>query len=261
MHSKKILTLFILFSSSLCLIAQSVTSLNLKIPTDLYFAKDPASGKSIRFNVQTKLDAISMLSSDNRNSEGIGPGQHRTMGKGRKSFLMAIPMLYNVISAAGSGNYLFGKDGGEGDVDDAVVTIAFNNAAGSPELDSKGPPILLKIATPEILTVNSTNVGTAVSSQKYLKVEPDRSMSTTISITREDRRGHVMICIFNAKNGFLLGLLNPKQNATESFTTTKDVYVIPMIKPDKSLGGAGVDQILFAVGDPKTNGSASAEEE
>ena len=59
MHSKKILTLFILFSSSLCLIAQSVTSLNLKIPTDLYFAKDPASGKSIRFNVQTKLDAIS----------------------------------------------------------------------------------------------------------------------------------------------------------------------------------------------------------
>ncbi|MGB3529857.1 MAG: hypothetical protein WBB35_10900, partial [Saprospiraceae bacterium] len=74
MHSKKILTLFILFSSSLCLIAQSVTSLNLKIPTDLYFAKDPASGKSIRFNVQTKLDAISMLSSDNRNSEGIGPG-------------------------------------------------------------------------------------------------------------------------------------------------------------------------------------------
>ena len=33
MHSKKILTLFMLFSSSLCLIAQSVTSLNLKIPT------------------------------------------------------------------------------------------------------------------------------------------------------------------------------------------------------------------------------------
>lgn len=262
MQSKRILTFFILlYYACSCVTAQSISSLNLKIPSDLYFSKDPASGKSIRFSVQTKLDAIAIMASDNRTSEGIGQGQQQTMGKGRKSFLMAIATLYNVQSASGSATYMFGQDGGEGDVDDAVVNINFGNAVSSPELDGNGPPILLKIMSSDILTVNPSNVGTTLSGQKYLKIESGRSMSTTISITREARRGRVMVCIFNARNGSILGMLNPKQNATETFITTKDVYVIPIIKPDKSTGGTGVDQIIFAVGDPKTNGSASAEEE
>jgi hypothetical protein len=57
-------------------------------------------------------------------------------------------------------------------------------------------------------------------------------------------------------------MLDPKRDEMESFTARREVWVIPIIKPDRSRpSGSAVDQINFEVGDPVVNGSVKVSEE
>ncbi|HNR06729.1 MAG TPA: hypothetical protein PKM27_05380 [Saprospiraceae bacterium] len=240
-----------------------VTNVNLQIPDSLYFSRSPGNNKGVRFDADIVLPAIHVFASDNVRSVKLVPSQAQTMGLRRKSFLLAIPLLYTISLQATTRSYHFGENGGEDKMDNALVAVSYEGKPASPEFNSAHPPVLLKLEDAAILNINHTFPGTgSTASKTYLKVDASNAQTATISINREVRRGKVMVCIFNASNGKLIGMLNPKRNGVESFTARREVWVVPIIKPDRSRpSGSAVDQINFEVGDPVVNGSVRVSEE
>ncbi len=240
-----------------------ITNVNLQIPDSLYFSKSPGNNKRVRFEANLVLPAIHVFTSDNARSVKLGAAQVQTMGLGRKSFLLAIPLLYTISLQATTRSYHFGENGGEDKMDNALVAVSYEGKPASPELNSAQPPVLLKLEDAAILNITNTFPGTGPTAGKtYLKVDASNAKTATLSINRETRRGKVMVCIFNASNGKLIGMLDPKRNGVESFTAKREVWVVPIIKPDRSRpSGSAVDQINFEVGDPVVNGSVRVSEE
>ncbi len=264
MFKKAILYLFFLCTVPLISYGQpGFSNLNLKIPESLYYSRSPANNKAIRFEADVIRSAINVFTTDNARSLNLKQSQAQSMGSGRKSFLLAIPLLYNRGLQGTTRSYHFGENGGEDNMDDALVLISYAGNPASAELNSTHPPVLLKLEDASILTITSASSGIGPTGSKtYLKVDASNSNPATITLNKEARRGKVMVCIFNASNGNMIGMLDPKRNSVESFTTRRDVWVVPIIKPNRSThSGTAVDQIIFEVGDPVVNGSVRASEE
>ena len=264
MFKKATLYLFFFFTVTLGSYSQpGFSNLNLKIPDSLYYSRSPGNNKGIRFEANTILSAINIFTSDNSRSLKLKQSQPQTMGLGRKSFLLAIPLLYNRGLQGTSRSYHFGENGGEENMDDALVVISYVGNPASTELNSTNPPVLLKLENSAILTITNGSSGTGPTGSKtYLKVNASNSNPATITLNKEARRGKVMVCIFNESNGNMIGMLDPKRNPVESFTARHNVWVVPIIKPNRSRpSGTAVDQIIFEVGDPVVNGSVRASEE
>lgn len=264
MIKKSTLFLFFLFILPFAAYSQpGFTNLNLKIPDSLYYSRSPANNKSIRFVANTILSAIDVFTSDNARSLKLKQATAQSMGVGRKSFLLAIPLLYTRSLQGTAQTLHFGENGGEDKMDDALVSISYAGNPASTELNSNHPPVLLKLEDAAILNItNASSVIGLTGTKTYLKVDASNSNTATLTLRREARRGGVLVCIFNATNGNLIGLLNPKRNSVESFTTRRDVWVVPIIKPNRSRpSGSAVDEIIFEVGDPVVNGTVRASEE
>lgn len=264
MFKKAILYLFFLFTVPLISYGQpDFSNLNLKIPDSLYYSRSPGNNKGIRFEANSILSAINIFTTDNARSSKLNQSQAQTMGLGRKSFLLAIPLLYNRGLQGTNRSYHFGENGGENNADDALVFISYAGNPASPELNSNNPPVLLKLENSAILTITNGSSGIGpTGSNTYLKVNASNSNTATITLNKEARRGKVMVCIFNASNGNMIGMLDPKRNPVESFTARRNVWVVPVTKPNRSThSGTAVDQIIFEVGDPVVNGSVRASEE
>lgn len=264
MINKAILYLFIFTHLPITSYSQpGFSNLNLKIPDSLYYNRSPANDKSIRFVADTILPAINIFGSDNSSSSTLKQNLGQTMGNGKKSFLLAIPLLYNRGLQGTIRSYHFGEYGGENSADDALVFISYAGNPASTEPNSNIPPVLLKLENSAILTIadGSSGIG-PTGSNTYLKVNASNSNTATITLNKEARRGKVMVCIFNVSNGNMIGMLDPKRNPAESFTARRNVWVVPIIKPDRSRpSGTAEDRIIFAVGDPVVNGSVKASEE
>lgn len=264
MYKKVILNVSLLLSATLTSFGQpGFSNLNLKIPDSLYYSRSPANNKSIRFEANTILSAINVFTSDNARSLKLNQAQAQSMGLGRKSFLLAIPLLYTRSLQGTTQSYHFGENGGEDKMDDALVSISYAGNPASTELNSNHPPVLLKLEDAAILNITNVTSGIGPTGTKtYLKVDASNSNTATIILRRETRRGGVLVCIFNATNGNMIGQLDPKRNPVESFTTRRDVWVVPIIKPNRSRpSGSAMDQIIFEVGDPVVNGTVRASEE
>lgn len=257
----------ILFLSVTTLNAQSVRpntpNLNLKIPTDLYYSRTPNQGKSIKFTIDVKLAAINLITTDNQNFQRLGKSSISRRAIGRTSALIAIPKLYQIRESDNGNTYSFGQDGGENNNDDATITIRYQNTAPSPTSNTNHKPLLFSVDDSEIHIVKNGRTDFK-NTEHFLKILASRNFPATIEINRKSEQGNCIVAIFDSKNGKFLGSLNPKDpnnNAAKlSFTVDTDVYVMPIIRP-KVTSNNGIDTIVFEVGDPKKNGSATSEEE
>jgi len=238
------------------------TKLNLKIPSGLYYQRMPEDDKSVLFSVESLLSSVNIFASDNFSSSALHQGQTKNFPHGRKSFLMAIPLLYKIENVLDTSIYYFGEGGGEDSLDDALVKVRYNRDQTSKPLQAQHTPVMIELEDDQIWSQKTSSDTGGFSVTKYLRVPVSGNNNATISITGESRRGKVMVCIIHERNGKLLALLNPKVNGNLSYTTDKTVFIIPFIVPNSS-GNFGLtkDTIMFVVGDPIVNGTASAEEE
>lgn len=240
-------------------------TLRLKMPADLYYAKQPGPNKHVKFTIATKLPIINLIATGSDQSERLGANSINRRTNGKPGILIAIPKLYKVGGIGNEKVFSFGKEGGEKDNDDATVTIRHQNVVASPKIPSNQPPISFQVANAEIHTeTRGSGHKDLKSTEHFLKVTATKNKTATISINRKSEQGNVIIAVFNSKNGNLLGTLNPKDpdNSAEtlSLTIDTDAYIVPVIRP-KVTTANGKDSIVFEVGDPRENGKVEAEEE
>lgn len=246
-----------------CAISLTAQNLKLKIPTDYYYARTPKQNKLIKFNIKNKLTAINLISTDNKNSQRVPKESTSRRGKGLRSILVAIPKLYQIDNENDGKVYRFGKNGGENNNDDATVRVRYQQTSASTIKESNQRPVIFSVENSEIHLAKNGN-SNFLGTQSFLKVQASKTSSATIEINRKSEQGNCIVAIFNSKNGNFLGALNPKDPdnnaATLSFTVDTDVHVVPLIRP-KVTSTNGIDSIVFEVGDPEENGSATSEEE
>ena len=257
----------LLFCFLLCSINLIGQNINLKMPTEFYYTKSPERGKRIKYTVSTKLEGINLIATGDQQSSRLGKNSvFRGNRLGVTSRLVAIPKLYSIAFATnGEKTFNFGRNGGEDRVDDATVKLTYNNDEVSTALDANYQPIIFRVTKAEIHKTEKGDADHAISNKEdFLEVEASSSNPATLTISRNPKQGNTIVAIFDAKNGKLLGSLNPKDPdnpaPTLSFTTDKTVYVIPIIRP-KVTSANGKDTIIFEVGDPEENGHVEAEDE
>lgn len=264
--AKQLFTLPVLFPDTITTDSQVVEKIKLKLSSDLFYERTPIDNqKSIKFTANAKLPVIFMICTDNSKSKKLNNGNSDKLGKGKKGSLLSIPKLYQVDRNGTKRSYLFGKEGGEQNVDDAVVHLAYDNGTASSGGTTAQSTVIFSVNSSEILTVSSTsNESGDTGTRSFLKAEASNGNTVTVSIEGKDERGNVIVCVFEESSGNLLAKLNPKDaengDAPRSYTADRSVYIIPFIRPSVSSNN-GKDDIHFLVGDPKDNGSAESEEE
>ncbi len=243
------------------------TKLNLKIPNGLYYQRTPAKEKFIEFKTDSVLNSLNIFITDNKRRFTIDINNKSSYSEmdlriGKTSYLLAVPKLFMTLYDEDSSYYSFGQNGTEDNLASAVVKIVYGNFKASPYPNVKYDPVKIKFENNRIWKHNQdVDKSAYTSSKEFLKIEVSSERKAIISIEHEERRGKVIVCILNATNGKLEEVLNPKSFTKLSFSTDHNVFVIPIIVPNQAGNfGLETDSIKFEVGDPKVNGTVSAEE-
>jgi hypothetical protein len=246
-------------------ISAQTSVLNLKFPSNTYVSSTPGQpSSSLVYSATSKLAAIDIFTSDGLKSPKLNVNAQERMGAGRRSFLLAIPKLYEVASSGATRTFKFGQNGGEDNFDDATVQISYTDRPANTSTVNN-TPIMLRIADNEILTINKTSTESgSTGARQFLLVEASSSNTANIQITRQSKQGNVMVCVFRENNGRLVATLDPKHPTNTgspiSVTVNRNVYVIPVIRP-KTTEEGGVTTVVFEVGDPRNNGTVEVDEE
>jgi len=261
---KKILTILALFVSAYTF-AQTSATLNLKLSGDLFYSRAPGSDRSIRMTLMDKIPSVLLVASDNSVSNRLQKGQPFLNGKGKRSFLVAFPALFNFTTQGSNLVFSFGQQGAENNLDQSVVRLSYRNIPASPSRSINRQSLVFPVSFSEILTVpvSGTPVG-EVSGKQFLLAEATSEKTVTIEIDREQQRGNVLVAIFSEKTGKLLATLNPKdpENASSqlSYTVNESVLIIPLIRP-RSVASGNNETVIFEVGDPREVATVTVTEE
>ena len=256
---------FIGFFLMLLTIGLNAQTMKLKVPTDLYYGRIPGQNKRIKLSITNKKQEVMMIVTDNKNN----PDSKRLTvssqlrGQGSPTFLMMIPKLYRIGNDGSDRIYNFGRGCAEGGEDDASLRLTYQNDNPSPNGPSSQPTVRILAEDNEIHTGNGSDQSIGAI-EKFLRIEASRTKTATLQINRKPERGQVIIAVFDAKNGNLLGTLDPKNPSdsapNQSLTVDRQVFVIPFIRPKVSSDN-GIDTVVFEVGDPEENGRVRVEEE
>jgi len=255
---KKLLAILITFFALTSFGQQKLN--HLKFDNEKYFYRKAANQKSFRYAVDIKVASIEVISSDN--GKGIEKFRSRkkhtnNFGKGKPLSIVVIPLLYDVAQMGNSTVFRFGQDAAEDDLNSAEVTVLQNNSPKSTSNTGRfiTPPVKVNINSSEFYTYP---IDSSRNDESFLMVDASKNQTSTIEISREDRRGRVFVCIFN-KKGNLLQALDPKSSSAQTFTVDEPVYVIPVISRTPASGTP--DNVKFEVGDPKEIAVVEIEEE
>lgn len=244
------------------------TKVKLKLPADLYFEMLPyrKDQTKIVFSVDYLLKGLAMVTSDNKTSSIlIQQGMNDTMKEKKIGYLIATPILDSVGGDSNTAIYYFGKGGGEdlaNAIHAAAVKVSFSGTAKpSTKLICVKDRFKFGVKAEKFRSLkgDGSDYLSKRDGQEFIRIETPKSKMVTLLIDQERRRGNTLVCIFNTKNGRLLATLDPKK-PNQSFTTTNNVYVFPLIRPFVTSTVTGT-KITFQVGDPKVNGSVTASEE
>ncbi len=249
----KLLTLFFLLSATATIAQQNLQ--NLRFDNDRYFYfREPGANNSVVADVSALILGLQLISTDNRGLERLSMNQRFRNPPGRPFYLLAIPQLYEVDLDNDVNVYKFGQNGGEDNSNSAEVRILRNNTVPSPVNVERyiRPPVKFSVDADLLYTDPSE---APYDNQEFLRITASKIRTATIEIDREPNRGNTYVCIFSEK-GELLAALDPKDpdstEPTQSFTTNKNVYVIPVVGKKVNKEG-NTDQVTFEVGDPREN--------
>ena len=249
----KLVTLFLLLSSIFAGAQQNLQ--NLRFDNDRYFYfREPGANNAVIADVSVLILSLQLISTDNSGIERLSMNQRFRNPPGRPFYLLAIPQLYEVDTENDINVYKFGQNGGEDNFNSAEVRILRNSTPSSPVNVGRyiRPPVKFSVDADLLYTDPSE---APYDNQEFLHVTASEIRTATIEIDRQPNRGNSYVCIFSEK-GDLLAALDPKDpdnNAPiQSFTTNKNVYVIPIVGKKVSKEG-NTDQVTFEVGDPREN--------
>lgn len=234
------------------------------IPNDLCFTSQPSVDKAVSYNVTLlKNECVNMFASNpSRDAKKLSLGR-TSMDNNARSSIIAAAKLTSVSTSSLVKSYNFGLGCGEAGVDDANVNVVYSgNAANSSSFNGGNTPFRLIIPASDILTITGNDTpDNPNTSQDYLKVAASSGNTATVSISTNDNQGQVFVAIFLAQGSpNPVAILDPKSTTALSFTTDKDIFVVPLIRPKLKVIN-GVRNIVFEVGDPESNAIAEDDDE
>jgi hypothetical protein len=260
-----ILSLLIIFSTQIAF-AQPSKTLNLNLPGSLFYERTPGSNKSIRLTLLDIHPSVWVHASDNNNKNRLSKGQSTLHGKGQRSVLLVFSRLYNFTEAGNLKTFFFGQNGGENDLDQAVIRVSNSGAAATPGKTMNRKSVIIGVSDSEFFSVPASGSPSddIKNGKLFLNVEASAGKTATIELDREAQRGNVLVAVISQKNGNLLATLNPKDPENQlpklSFTVDENVIIIPVVRPSASSVN-GVDTVVFAVGDPREVATVTVSEE
>lgn len=242
---------------------QASTSLN--VPSDLCHTAEATQGLAWSLEVDSVINNCVLLYGDSPNdiAKELFLHDKQTFGTGQSVSGLCIVQFSSVATIGNNTVFNFGADCAEYGDDDANVMVRYvNDPISLPVTTGSSTNFRLPIGQQEtlIVTNNLPRVG-SYPNHNIVNVVGTAVNPATISIDRNPNQGQVFVCIIEATgNNATLAILDPKDTTQQSFTTDTSVFIIPIIKPQRSVSGL-VTNLFYDVGDPRRNAQIQLEED